>query len=127
MTEELVKFLKARLDEEADLARRCDGDGCGEWSAHGHTVDFCQVDLSGFHPTIARHVALHDPARVLREIEAKRRILAVTPATHGRATTCETLPRPTPATLTFPHGPEAAQPANKVPSEAACRNEPYPR
>ncbi|WEH38039.1 DUF6221 family protein [Streptomyces sp. AM 2-1-1] len=78
MTEELVKFLKARLDEEADLARRCDGDGdgCGEWSAHGHTVDFCQVDLSGFHPTIALHVALHDPARVLREVEAKRRILA---------------------------------------------------
>ncbi|MFJ3968882.1 DUF6221 family protein [Streptomyces parvus] len=76
MTEELVKFLKARLNEEADLARRCDGDGCGEWSAHGDTVDFCQVDLPGFHPTIAQHVALHDPARVLREIEAKRRILA---------------------------------------------------
>ncbi|WP_332760413.1 DUF6221 family protein [Streptomyces sp. MT206] len=76
MTEELVRFLEARLDEEADLARRCDGDGCGEWSAHGHTVDFCQVDLSGFHPTIAQHVALHDPARALREIEAKRRILA---------------------------------------------------
>ncbi|APS20271.1 hypothetical protein TK78_15895 [Streptomyces sp. Tue 6075] len=76
MTEELVKFLKARLDEEADLARRCDGDGCGEWSAHGDTVDFCQVDLPGFHPTIAQHVALHDPARVLREIEAKQRILA---------------------------------------------------
>ncbi|WP_405662004.1 DUF6221 family protein [Streptomyces sp. NBC_01166] len=76
MTEELVRFLKARLDEEADLARRCDGDGCGEWFAHGQTVDFCQVDLPGFHPTIALHVALHDPARVLREIEAKRRILA---------------------------------------------------
>ncbi|MFF2439263.1 DUF6221 family protein [Streptomyces sp. NPDC058107] len=39
-------------------------------------MDFCQVDLSGFHPTIAEHVALHDPARVLREIAAKRRILA---------------------------------------------------
>lgn len=76
MNEDLVTFLKARLDEEADLARRCDGDGCGEWSAHGHTVDFCQVDVSGFHATIALHVALHDPARVLREIEAKRRILA---------------------------------------------------
>jgi Family of unknown function (DUF6221) len=76
MNEDLVRFLKARLDEEADLAQRCDGDGCGEWSAHGHTVDFCQVDLPGFHPAIALHVALHDPARVLREIEAKRRILA---------------------------------------------------
>ncbi|MFJ7060030.1 DUF6221 family protein [Streptomyces microflavus] len=77
MTEELVRFIEARLDEEADLARRCDGDdGCGTWTANGHTVDFCQADLSGFHPTIALHVALHDPARVLREIKAKRRILA---------------------------------------------------
>ncbi|GGK32137.1 hypothetical protein GCM10011583_74870 [Streptomyces camponoticapitis] len=77
MTKELVRFLEARLREEADLARRCDGDdGCGEWSARGDMVDFCQTDLSGLPPTIALHVALHDPARVLREIEAKRRILA---------------------------------------------------
>ncbi|MFE5114015.1 DUF6221 family protein, partial [Streptomyces sp. NPDC056663] len=34
------------------------------------------MDLSGFHPTIAQHVALHDPARVLRDVEAKRRVLA---------------------------------------------------
>ncbi|MEU5281048.1 DUF6221 family protein [Streptomyces asoensis] len=32
--------------------------------------------LSGFHPTIALHVALHDPARVLREVAVKRRVLA---------------------------------------------------
>ncbi|WP_071528846.1 DUF6221 family protein [Streptomyces mutabilis] len=67
--------MAAELGREAALARRCDGDGCGEWSAHGPTVDFCQMDLSGFHSTIALHVALHDPARVLREIEARRRIL----------------------------------------------------
>ncbi|MFE4829970.1 DUF6221 family protein [Streptomyces sp. NPDC056672] len=37
-----------------------------------------------FHPTIALHVALHDPARVLREVEAKRRLLSrhvLSPAT----------------------------------------------
>jgi hypothetical protein len=32
-----VTFLHARLDEEAELVRRCDGggdgDGCGEWTA----------------------------------------------------------------------------------------------
>ncbi|MFI5967725.1 DUF6221 family protein [Streptomyces asoensis] len=69
---------------ESDLARRSDGDGCGEWTANGHTVDFCQGELSGFHPTIALHVALRDPARVLREVEAKRRMLArhvLSPAT----------------------------------------------
>ncbi|WP_328862219.1 DUF6221 family protein [Streptomyces sp. NBC_00306] len=47
MSDDLVAFLRARLDEEAEL-----------------------------HPAIARHVAFHDPARVLRVIEAKRRILA---------------------------------------------------
>ncbi|MGW6528678.1 DUF6221 family protein [Streptomyces venezuelae] len=96
MTDELVRFLEARLSEEADLARRCDGDGFGEWSADGHTVDFCQVDLSGFHPTIALHVALRDPTRVLREVEAKRRILArpAPPLPPGRAPGS---PRVTPA------------------------------
>ncbi|WP_234017771.1 MULTISPECIES: DUF6221 family protein [unclassified Streptomyces] len=34
------------------------------------------MELSGFRPTIALHVALHDPARALREVEAKRRVLA---------------------------------------------------
>ncbi|MFB8441151.1 DUF6221 family protein [Streptomyces niveus] len=76
MSRDLVPFLHARLDEEADLARRCGGDDCGEWAAHGHTVDFCQSELPGFPPTTALHVALHDPARVLREVEAKRRVPA---------------------------------------------------
>jgi hypothetical protein len=76
MNNDLVAFLNARLDEEAALARCCDGDGCcGKWTARGDTVDFCQGDLTGFHPAIAQHVALHDPARVLREVEAKRRVL----------------------------------------------------
>ncbi|MFB7375483.1 hypothetical protein ACFC0D_37285 [Streptomyces sp. NPDC056222] len=44
------------------MARRCDGDECGEWSAQGHVVDFCSDGSPGFHPTIALHVALHDPA-----------------------------------------------------------------
>jgi hypothetical protein len=36
MNNDLVAFLNARLDEEADLARRLDGAGCcGEWTASG--------------------------------------------------------------------------------------------
>ncbi|MFJ9477486.1 DUF6221 family protein [Streptomyces mirabilis] len=84
MSQDLVTFLHTRLASEADLARRCAGDSCGEWTAHGHTVDFCQGELSGFHPTIALHIALPDPARVLRKVEAKRRVLArhvLSPAT----------------------------------------------
>ncbi|MFE4310619.1 DUF6221 family protein [Streptomyces sp. NPDC056891] len=76
MKDDVAAFLHARLDEDAALASRCDADGCGQWSARGNTVDFCQMDLSGFHPAIARHVALHDPARVLRDVDAKRRVLA---------------------------------------------------
>ncbi|MDF6043799.1 DUF6221 family protein [Streptomyces sp. JH14] len=75
MSDHLTEFLRRRFDEDAELAARCDGDGCGQRPAHGRTVDFCQVDRSGFHPTIAEHVALHDPARVLREVAAKRRVL----------------------------------------------------
>ena len=76
MNEDIVSFLQARFDEDADLARRCDGDeGCGRWTANSGTVDFCQSDLTGFHPTIAEHVARHDPERVLREVTAKQRTL----------------------------------------------------
>jgi hypothetical protein len=76
MSQDLVTFLHARLDEEADLARRCGGDDCKEWTAHGHTVDFRPGELSGFHPPIALHVAMHDPARILREVNAKQRVLS---------------------------------------------------
>ncbi len=77
MTIDLADFLRARLAEEDDLARHCDGnDECGEWVASSDSVDFCQVSLSGFPPTIAQHVAPHDPARILREVDAKRRILS---------------------------------------------------
>ncbi|MEV6506769.1 DUF6221 family protein [Streptomyces sp. NPDC051642] len=76
MTNDLVAFLKARLDEDADLARRCDGAGfSAEWITHTIAVDFGRGDPTSFHTAIARHVALHDPARVLREVEAKRHVL----------------------------------------------------
>ncbi|MGW5351387.1 DUF6221 family protein [Streptomyces sp. NPDC004031] len=74
MSRELVTFLHARLDEDADLARRCEGGG--EWTADGYTVDFGREARAGLPPAVAPHVALHDPARVLREVEAKRRVLA---------------------------------------------------
>ncbi|MFC8981056.1 DUF6221 family protein [Streptomyces sp. NPDC057131] len=84
MSQDLVTFLRARLAEEADLARRCHGDGCGEWNSHGHTADFPQGELTGLHPTTAQHIAPHDPPRILREVEAKQRVLsrhALSPAT----------------------------------------------
>jgi hypothetical protein len=37
--------------------------------------------LTSKHPEVTRHAARHDPARVLREVEAKRRILDLHPIT----------------------------------------------
>ena len=62
---DLVAFLTARLDEDEDIARYTQ-----------------QESLSAALKTMSgdgRHklfLARHDPARVLREVEAKRRILA---------------------------------------------------
>ncbi|MGW0835887.1 DUF6221 family protein [Streptomyces prunicolor] len=76
MTNNLVAFLKARLDEDANLARRCDGTGfSAEWIAHRAALNFGRGDPTSFHTAIAQHVALHDPARMLREVEAKRHVL----------------------------------------------------
>ncbi|WP_239475237.1 DUF6221 family protein [Streptomyces sp. CS131] len=122
----VARFIEARLDEEADSARRCDGDGRGEWSAHGHTVDFCQVDLAGFHPTIA-HVALYDPVRVLREIQAKRRILARHARDPWPCHDLRDLASPSPTLLTSRQGPEAAKHMGRSSSKAARPGATSPR
>ncbi|CAM5264052.1 DUF6221 family protein [Streptomyces badius] len=68
MTDALVAFLKARLDDDERTARACAGDGT--WTGEG--LEFYAPDLSG---DVRAHAARHDPARTLREVEAKRRIL----------------------------------------------------
>ncbi|MEV6528271.1 DUF6221 family protein [Streptomyces sp. NPDC051639] len=76
MTDDLPAFLRVRLDEDAGVARRCGEAGfAAEWTAHEAAVDFGQGDTGGFPTMIALHVALHDPARALREVEAERRVL----------------------------------------------------
>jgi len=67
---DLVTFLRARADEdEAAAVAARDG---GTWgAAHDFVVD----DLCGVGELAAAHIARHDPARVLREVEAKRRIV----------------------------------------------------
>lgn len=60
MTEDLVAFVNARLDEDEELAR----------SAQYNWIVVAEPELSG-----NKHIVRHDPARVLRGVEAKRRIL----------------------------------------------------
>ncbi|SEO83974.1 DUF6221 family protein [Actinacidiphila rubida] len=97
--DDLVAFLRARYDEDEEAARLADAvdpspwyedveegsytnqrqglDGVGLVRAADHVAlwdreQSCTLSMAG---VTATHVALHDPARVLREVEAKRRIL----------------------------------------------------
>lgn len=60
----LVEFLKARLDEDEQAAQAVRAD---DWTDHDGWIELA--------PEVAEHARAHDPARVLREVEAKRRII----------------------------------------------------
>ena len=75
---DLVAFLKARLDEDEQLARAA---GNRQWLVQDNTIElYPEHEDDGYMrwPTRAdaRHAANWEPARVLREIEAKRLILS---------------------------------------------------
>jgi hypothetical protein len=93
----LVEWLTAILDEDERVARAAFGrTGVWEWQCNhvdydGNLVhplqpshDLCAkldcdeitiYDEGGHSPEQARHIALHDPAAVLADIAAKRRLL----------------------------------------------------
>ncbi|MFI7408745.1 DUF6221 family protein [Streptomyces sp. NPDC049627] len=80
MIDDLVVFLRARLDEDEEIARKATArqpggetwmyDGTGVRAGSDLKVAWPQV------PVIAEHIARHDPARVLAEIDAKRQVIA---------------------------------------------------
>lgn len=80
MTVSITEFITARLEEDEAAATEAGGD---EWTSDVHV--WMVVDSTGDpvaydegRPTEeqAAHIARYDPARVLREVEAKRHILA---------------------------------------------------
>lgn len=95
MNDDLVAFIRARLDEDERIAREAGGD---EWIQGEKTVDWDDetddeiTAPSGYimrgdddavvydegtpSPKQATHIARFDPARVLRGVDAKRRIVA---------------------------------------------------
>lgn len=95
MTHDLIEFLRARLDEDERVARsqrvpRKWHQGPGDdrewttaemvcmWPPEFHTPyerDKHWRGLTVDWPELAEHIARHDPARVLREVEAKRQIV----------------------------------------------------
>lgn len=87
MSDELVRFLDARFDEDERIARAVEDRSApwdGQWMADGNSavrtfnghVLFYRHGPDPLKPGLTDHVAEWDPARVLREIEAKRRLLA---------------------------------------------------
>lgn len=75
---DLAEFLKARLDEDERVAKRAYG---RSWDADDVVEDGAiwvlseDMHLGQMEPASAPHIARHDPARVLAEIEAKRQLL----------------------------------------------------
>jgi hypothetical protein len=76
---DLVEFIKARIDEDEATARAVEASwrcvpGTGEIVASdGTNAEVCgEAHWEG----VGEHIARHDPARVLREVEARRRTLA---------------------------------------------------
>jgi hypothetical protein len=89
---EIVAFVKARLDEEEKLARRLSKGGnpnvgtAGQWNAYveGGGDGWAFEDDSAApvgaivkRRSVAVHVTRYDPARALREVEAKRKRVAL--------------------------------------------------
>ena len=84
--DDLVQFLRARLDEDESVARAVEDGSApfdGQWKADGDTALRTENDHvlaylpegRPFKVGVLRHIARHDPARILREVEAKRRIV----------------------------------------------------
>ncbi|MFI5831064.1 DUF6221 family protein [Streptomyces sp. NPDC051578] len=79
MTAALLAFLRARLDEDEQIAN-----GHQQWSASWHQDDMANEIRDENAGTVAfvprsgdqAHIARHSPARVLAEVDAKRRLLA---------------------------------------------------
>lgn len=79
---ELVDFLRARLDEDEALAREAPP---GPWHIGNavdptqpcsvHTFPGVRLVADGLNWLVAEHIAHHNPARVLTEVEAKRQII----------------------------------------------------
>ena len=73
--DDLVAFLRARLDEDEAAAKT---GSQPEWKSDGPYLGWVTGGIAAQFKwsTDAAHAARHDPARVLREVAAKRAILA---------------------------------------------------
>jgi len=80
--DDLVVWLRQQLDEDERVARGAANEDPPPWhiDEHGGRIKsgpytVVHIEDSTPRPPVAEHIARHDPARVLLEVEAKRRIL----------------------------------------------------
>lgn len=79
MTDDLVAFLRARLDEDERVA--LDALPLGHWEVRGRHHVYKANGPPSLPPVAsyaigeAEHIARHDPARVLADVAAKRAIV----------------------------------------------------
>jgi hypothetical protein len=80
---DLVTFLRTRLDEREAAARKCAEVGDFHWvepneeDPDGHVVNGRgQIVVWDVSACLSAHIALNDPAFVLADVAAKRRILS---------------------------------------------------
>jgi hypothetical protein len=112
MSDELVRWLAEQFDEDERIARRA-GDSFRQIGETGVIVategDRAEECASANWAGVAEHIVAHDPARVLREIDAKRRILAEHALNGWVCTTCDNgqveqvFPCPTLCLLALPY------------------------
>ncbi|MFE7752146.1 DUF6221 family protein [Streptomyces sp. NPDC057428] len=85
MSSDLVQFLKRRLDEDEEIAKDPTHAtwATAEWrfsdAGNAPYVDLGTNHLdsvSSLNESEMRHIARHDPARVLAEVDAKRELLS---------------------------------------------------
>ncbi|GHB55242.1 hypothetical protein GCM10010331_48820 [Streptomyces xanthochromogenes] len=80
MTDDLVQFLRDRLDEDEVAAVAAKP---GPWHADGGSVYATHpTDEIVSYTNSAEHIARHNPPRVLADVEAKREVLRVAAAAH---------------------------------------------
>lgn len=92
--DELVRWLGKQLDADAARAAAAGGDS---WRRQEHPSETVAVYDSKGEPVVydegwptpeqQEHITEHDPARVLREIDAKRRIAALHARPHHQCVT----------------------------------------
>lgn len=82
--DDLVTFLTARLDEDEAVAKAASKWHESPWRTNAVTNEPAALAVRSYDDGVvaspvldvaAAHIARHDPARVLREVEAKRRIV----------------------------------------------------